>query len=314
VNSISDRALALLIIIRVLHHRLTYEKIRGSLLAYFVKNTDLKRYYSEERELPPKDPYRAINPWYPEIFREDLPRLESMGMVKRDDSGVKLTEKGHYLGKLLSKDPNYSRFEEQVIQLAKEGRKGGSFSTSRLKSILIRKSKETFSKEEALIYDRTGKKMRVGIVWNLIEPGKIDAYVGDFKEIIKSIVEKIRKKEVYKASSSETQIKFLEKICQQSENLPVTEKPLVEVTGLCVKAKLRYENDIPLTELTLFLEGRSILVVARGWNSELIIEGIEYHGLRIIGVPRMGRVASIQIEAIKIFDRGKRYPVNGRAF
>jgi len=57
------------------------------------KNTNLKDIIVK-KELLPKDPYRAINPWYPKIFRKDLPRLESTGMIERKNGNVKLTENG----------------------------------------------------------------------------------------------------------------------------------------------------------------------------------------------------------------------------
>jgi hypothetical protein len=103
-----DRKFALLVVIEAFN-RLTYLKVEKALLAEAVKNTRLRYWYPEARELPTNDPYKYINPWVDAIFKEDLPQLQAMEFLQ-SDGGVALTDKGRHFAD--------SRHENLLLQCA----------------------------------------------------------------------------------------------------------------------------------------------------------------------------------------------------
>ena len=299
-----DRKFALVVIIEAFH-RLTYLKIRKALLAQAVKNTRLRRWYPESRELPTNDPYRNINPWYDAIFKDDLPQLEAMGFLEIDD-GLNLTPKGRSFATELLGFPYYSQFKEEVFQLYRESKKGTLFKTEWFYKNAIQKSKKLY-KEEVLLYDFLSavQKYPLGVQ---IEPGKITTYF-DVKSWLHSIMEKLNKEEARRAPSYMTQLEFLNDVCKKYLEAPLKEKPLVEVCGQCIGVEVYERDGIPETRFKLWVEGQGILVIARNFAET---SGVEHHGLRVIGTPQIID-CFIQIEAIRIFDRGLSYPINGRA-
>lgn len=296
-----DRILAILVILEQIRQG-GYQVVTKSRLAKFVKNTSLAYWYPEGRDLPAFDSYKEINPWFDEIFNSDLPELIEKGFVEWSDTdkGIKLTEKGRFFGKQLSGLSHYSRFAEETSRLIREGKKGLFSSSPKLWRSIRIDSKKPY-KSEVLVYDRSAdEKFLIGVT---VEPDKISSYF-DPKPVLSVIRERLTKKVILRASHDKTQLQFLYETCQNYENAPLKEKPLVEACGLC-----RGEGTPQTERINIMVEGKGILVSAP--NLSLSPEKLEYHGLRIIGIPNLTR-GRLEIEAVQIFDRGKFFPTNGR--
>lgn len=300
-----DREFALLVIIEAFH-RLSYQKVEKALLAEAVKNTSLRHWYPESRELPKNDPHKSINPWIDNIFKEDLPQLEARKLLEID-RGIKLTERGRSLASECSSFPQYLRFKEEVFQLYRESKKGASFKTSRFYKHLIQKSKRLY-RDEALLYDylSTLEKFPIGIAF---EPDKIISYI-DPKALFCAIANRIKKGDALRPPFDKAQLEFLKEVCEKYSKSPLKEKPLVEVCGQCVEVEVNNRYEKPETKFTLFVEGQGIRIIAKNFSVE---RSVKYHGFRVIGIPQIVH-GFMQIEAIRIFDRGLYFPTNGRAF
>lgn len=299
-----DRAFGLLVVIEALH-RLTYEKVEKTLLAQAVKNTSLIYWYPESRGLPKKDPYREINPWVDDIFKEDLPQLEANEFLEMDARGVKLTGKGRSLAAQFLGFPRYSRFKEEVFLFMKQSKKSSSI-TRNFYEHLIQKSKRLY-KEEVLYYDCLSllEKFPIGIAF---EPDKITSYI-DIKTWFSSISNRIGKEEILQAPFNKTQLGFLREVCEKYSNSPANEKPLVEICGQCIAVEANDRSEKFETLFTLLVDGQAVKVIARNFCET---SNVKYHAFRVIGIAQIVH-GSIQVEAVKIFDRGLYFPTNGRA-
>jgi hypothetical protein len=311
-----DRIIALLVILESLHEKGYREGVRIGLLTQVVKNTSLIRFYPDYRELPATDPYKHINPWLDSIFSQDLPVLRGMELVEigydkdlkgRKHGWVKLTEKGRKMAKEVLGFPQYNKFRKEVFQLIDEMKTRSGFRTPAFYKNLKIRGKMSY---ETLIFDLTTTP-RFPIEFG-IEKGtvSIDLYlwVRSMKEMIE---EKLRKKEIMRASHEETQLQFLERIREEFIACPVKEKPLVELCGLCTRVEAFQNSNYFNTELMLFFEsdGKSIPVIAR---NVYLSKELEHHGLRVIGIPIFIN-GGIKIDAIKIYDRGKFFPTHEMA-
>ncbi|MEM3448055.1 MAG: hypothetical protein QXP38_04130 [Nitrososphaerota archaeon] len=286
-------------------------QIEKALLAQVVKNTSLRYWYPEGRELPNEDPYKRINPWYDEIFKVDLPQLEELGLIEtggQKPSWVRLTEIGKFFVAMYSDLNPYLKFRKEVFQLNEESRRTTFFPRKKdLYDHLIHRSK-SLSKDEALLYDypSLNEKFPLGFV---IEPDKITSYI-DVKSWLSAILERIKRDDVLRAPHEKSQWHFLIEVCKKFMNTPLKEKPLIEICGLCVNAQVD-NSHIPTTTFTLQIQGQTVLVIATNFSIEPL--NVEYHSLRVIGVPSMAR-GFIRIQAMCIFDRGKYFPSDSRAF
>jgi hypothetical protein len=311
-----DRVIALLVILESLHEKGYREGVRKGLLAQVVKNTSLRRFHPDYRELPEKDHFENINPWFDGIFKHDLPILRGMGLVEegydkdwkgRKHGWVKLTEKGRKMAKEVLGFPQYNKFREEVFQLIDEMKTHSGFRTPTFYENLRIRGKMSC---ETLIFDLTTTPhfpIEFGTEKGTVS---IDLYLW-FCSMKEMIEEKLRKKEIMRASREETQFQFLERIREEFIDCPVKEKPLVELCGLCTRVETFQNSNYFNTELMLFFEsdGKSVPVIAR--NVHLSKE-LEHHGLRVIGIPIFIN-GGIKIDAIKIYDRGKFFPTHEMA-
>jgi hypothetical protein len=298
-----DRELALLVILEALHE-LSYLEIDKTLLAGMVKNSSLVHWYPENRELPTEDPNKAINPWIDDVFNVDLPCLENMGLAENKQSGIRLTEKGRSFAKELLGFPQYLKFKEEIFQLYKES-KGRYSKFPLLRKELIQKSK--LFKNETILYDYLAlvEELPFGVTF---EPGSLTPYI-DIKKWGDALKNRIEKKDILRAPSNKAQLKFLLEICEKYTTCPLSERPLVEVCGLCVGTEVDSHYGFPNVRFSLFVDGETIIVIAK--NLSIESTNIRYHGLRVQGMPQIKR-GFIEIEAVRIFDRGKCYPTNDR--
>ncbi len=213
--ALADRSLALLVTIFELHKK-GYMEIPKTLLAYTVKNIDLRNWYPERRELPRNDPYHAINPWFDGIFKEDLPLLIEAGFIEeRISKGagfVKLTEHGKILACQLSNLPQYASIGSQINELiVKINPHPKKFTKTLLESLRFY-GKHVY-KDEAKIYSlEDGSKFPLILAVDTKDPNKITAYI-DVKEwgssVLKSLMNKIKNEEILRATHNESQWDFL---------------------------------------------------------------------------------------------------------
>jgi|SRR5271157_1661435 len=301
-----DRQLALLVVLETLH-RLSYIEIDKTLLALMVKNSSLINWYPENRELPDDDFYRGINPWIDDMFGTDIPRLIQKGFVKEGPRGVELTQSGRILARSLMELPQYQKFREQVRQLFRKYGQGSRLEW--LRSKLISDSKSIPFNREAVLYDYSNsiEKLPVGLS---IEADKLTPHV-DLKEWATALKRRLKKTKPIRASHDEGQLLFLQRICEEYGNCPLPERPLIEICGQCNEIETFERCGFQVSRFSVFIEGTTIFVVAK----DLFVEpsDIRFHSLRIQGFPQI-KHGSFEVEATLIFDRGKYYPINRKAF
>jgi len=315
-SHIPDRVLGLLIICETLH-KYGYQFIDNGLLAKVVKNTSLKAFYPEGRELPNDDPLKEINPWFDEIFNVDFPQLEEAKLIERSTTrdskgrkinGVILTKEGRVLANLLMHLAHYQKLKSETFKLLDEGKsltKKSTFTPTLMRYLRLR-GKEIF-KDEKLVFDiSSSSPLPVGFA---VEEGKLTPYI-DLKQWLSSlkmaIEEKLRQRNILRAYHDETQWQFIEKVRKNYHERPLPDLPLIEICGLCTYVENIEHNSETSTRLILTFEGNALNVIAR--NSCLPRE-LEYHSLRVIGFLRSNH-GYLRMEAVQIYDRGKAYPTD----
>jgi hypothetical protein len=306
-NGTIDLRNGLVVLLGALHD-LTFDKIRLGFFVQVLKNTRLRYYYPEERELPFNDPYKNVNPWYDEIFQQDFPLLEQKGWLIRGNGTrpwVRLLERGKSLYLNYLDFPPYSKLREEVFSLYEEAKqfnaiKKGSpvLRQEDFFDFLLQQSKN--QKYESLLYDRMSLKIPFGL--SMDENGKLRMDL-DLMATLRALKEKIEKHgPPLRAPHHMTQLMFLEEVCRKYGYYPYRELPLVEINAQCINVKVNNFSTSPQTIFTLELSREGVGVIANNFVIEPT--AVEYHGLKVIGIPLIARGFK-KLEAIKIFDKGR---------
>lgn len=304
-----DRRLGLLVVLEALH-RISYKEIDKTLLAAMVKNSSLINWYPENRELPDDDPYRSINPWIDEMFLTDFPELVRKGFAEEYAHHLRLTDKGRSLAGELLGLPQYLKLKDEIRVLYRKYGIGTQLEW--FKKRLIANSKSIPFDRESCLYDSLSftERLPIGVT---IEPEGITPQL-DLKALFGAFKARIERTQVLRAPHEETQLHFLRTICDEYANSPLGERPLVEICGQCSDVEVIDGSALfgfRVSRFSVLVKGGTVLVVTKGFSIEP--SNIRFHSLRVQGFPYF-KHGVVEIEATRIFDKGKSYPSNSKAF